>query len=97
MKLLAACCHIAYCLLGGVLGMHKVYWRMTLIVYEQYLELLEKLAVLSPDYDYEEYMQTCEELGSLKGFPTNTNIDEDVIVVKLPTNTPPLVALNVHE
>ena len=77
--------------------MHKIPWRMTLIVYEQYLELIEKLKMLSPDYDYEEYMQACEELGRLEGFPTNANIDEDIIVPVLPANTPPLVALNVHE
>ncbi len=77
--------------------MHKVPWRMTLIVYEQYLELIEKLATLDPDYDFEEYMEVSESLGRLEGFPTNANIDEDVIVPVLPMGTPPLVALNIHE
>lgn len=74
----------------------KVPWNMTLIVYEQYLEHLEKLAALSPEYDYEEYMEVSESFAMLKGFPVNFR-DEDVIVPVLPFGTPPLVALNVHE
>ncbi len=70
---------------------------MTLIIYEQYLEHIEKLSTLDPDYDYEEYNEVAESFAMLKGFPTNARIDQDIIVPMLPTNTPPLVALNVHE
>ncbi len=78
-------------------AMRKVPWNMTLIVYEQYLEHIEKLATLHPDYDYEEYNEVAESLANLKGFPMNASIDEDIIVPVLPINTPPLVALNINE
>ena len=70
---------------------------MTLLIYEQYVEHIEKLATLDPDYDYEEYREVSESLAMLKGFPSTARLDQDIIVPVLPTNTPPLVALNIHE
>ena len=75
----------------------KVAWNMTLLIYEQYLEHIEKLATLDPDYDYEEYQEVSYSLAMLPNFPTNARLDEDIIVPVLPINTPPLVALNINE
>ncbi len=75
---------------------HKVSWRMSFSTYEEYIECIEKLSTLDPDYDFEEYGEVSERMSNLPGFPMNTSMDE-VIVPVLPESIGPLVVLNVYE
>ena len=77
--------------------MAKVPWKMSYKTYEQYLDCIEALAKLDPDYDFEEYGELAERLQLLDGFPRNYSQDTDVIVPVLPKSIAPLVVLNVHE
>lgn len=55
-------------------------WPMSLPVYEQYLLVLNQLAVLDPDLHPEEHGALVEQLCSLPGFPLDADPDHDTLV-----------------
>lgn len=72
--------------------MAKVPWKMDLQTYEDYLNILEELEYLDPDFDYEAYMELREQLQRLDNFPLNYDPDVDVVV---PVVNEPIMVLNV--
>jgi len=72
----------------------KVPWKMSLQVYEDYLNIIEELADTHPDYEYEKYMELREELRRLDGFPRNLDPEYDIVV---PVLNQPAVVVNVPD
>jgi len=73
----------------------KVAWIMTVDTYEKYLDYIDRISFLNPEYDCEEYGRLIEEFQMLPGFPKNFRRDADIVVPVLPANTPPLITLNI--
>lgn len=71
--------------------MAKIPWRMSLQVYEDFLEITDELAETHPDFEYERYQELCEELQRLDGYPRNFDPEEDIVV---PVLNQPCIVVN---
>ena len=70
---------------------------MSYETYEEYLNCLEMLNRLDPDYDFEEFGEVSEQFQLLEGFPRDYDPVHDVIVPELPGAIVPLVAISVPD
>lgn len=67
--------------------MAKVYWGMTLDVYDRYVEILMEAARAERDGNHVKHQQLQEEMRLLPGFPHWAHPTEDLIVPTPPDET----------